>query len=277
MPVSAEQGHIPIGLPSLLETGEDEHIGLLRQWLDNCNSHGCVPADPKDRYCPRRLLYLGKNPEDDCCRLVNTNDLRHSSEPVRYIALSHPWGDPDKHTHFKSLKSNIADHIIGIDISSLPQNFRDAIAITRGVGCSYLWIDSICIRQATRDDQGHIIDEGDFLDEAGHMQDIFSSAYCVIAASSVSGMLDGFLNERERGTTLALPPRKMENNCEAQFYVSNIVDDFERDVEKSLLSQRGWVYQERALARRTIYFTDKQTYFQCGRGIRCETLSKLKR
>jgi hypothetical protein len=41
------------------------------------------------------------------------------------------------------------------------------------------------------------------------------------------------------------------------------------------LNKRGWVLQERALARRTIYFTARQTYWECGCGVRCETLTRL--
>lgn len=222
-------------------------------------------------YCPRRLLYVGKELDKPCCRLVETARLGNQRQNLRYIALSHPWGDPAEHDHFKSTKRNLPEHMNGIDESELPQNFKDAISATRGLGLSYLWIDSICILQAADGDKG------DFLDEAEHMQDIFSSAYCVIAASSAKGMSDGFLNLRDDAHVVALPPKDIGSANPAQFYISDIVDDFERDVEQGPLNQRGWVLQERALARRTIYFTENQTYWECGKGIRCETLSKLKR
>jgi hypothetical protein len=41
------------------------------------------------------------------------------------------------------------------------------------------------------------------------------------------------------------------------------------------LHSRGWVLQEHALARRTLFFTEHQTYFECGNGVRCETSTKL--
>jgi hypothetical protein len=58
-------------------------------------------------------------------------------------------------------------------------------------------------------------------------------------------------------------------------YVCDAIDDFNRDVENGQLNRRGWVLQERALARRTIYFADRQTYWECGQGVRCETLTKM--
>jgi hypothetical protein len=222
-------------------------------------------------YCPRRLLYVYEEFDELCCRLVETARLGNLRQNLRYIALSYPWGDPAAHDHFKSTKRNLPEYMNCIDESELPQNFKDAISVTRGLGLSYLWIDSICIRQASGDDKG------DFLDEAEHMQDIFSSAYCVITASSATSISDGFLNLRDDARVVVLPPKDIGSANLAQFYISDIVDDFERDVEQGFLNQRGWVLQERALARRTIYFTENQTYWECGKGIRCETLSKLKR
>jgi len=39
-----------------------------------------------------------------------------------------------------------------------------------------------------------------------------------------------------------------------------VVDDFRTDVEDGPVNHRGWVFQERALSRRIIYFTENQTY-----------------
>lgn len=102
------------------------------------------------------------------------------------------------------------------------------------------------------------------------MEDVFSSAYCVLAASSANGQSDGFLKPREDRKFLTflregLPP----------VYICQFIDDFAQHVLEGPLNKRGWVLQERALARRTIYFTDTQTYWECGDGVRCETLTKM--
>jgi len=47
-------------------------------------------------------------------------------------------------------------------------------------------------------------------------------------------------------------------------------------VDQGELNKRGWVLQERALSRRTVYFAEKQSYWECGRGVRCETLTRMK-
>jgi hypothetical protein len=46
-------------------------------------------------------------------------------------------------------------------------------------------------------------------------------------------------------------------------------------VELGDLNKRGWVFQERALSRRTMYFTKTQVYWECGKGVQCETLTKM--
>lgn len=104
------------------------------------------------------------------------------------------------------------------------------------------------------------------------MESVFSGAYCVLAASRATGQYDGFLkdlNQPRRYITV-----RREN--EQPFYVCEWIDDFSKHVLGGPLNQRGWVLQERALARRTIFFTGEQTYFECGKGIRCQSLTKIR-
>jgi hypothetical protein len=53
------------------------------------------------------------------------------------------------------------------------------------------------------------------------------------------------------------------------------IDNFKDHVLNGELNSRGWVLQEHALARRTLFFTEHQTYFECSSGVRCETSTKL--
>lgn len=155
-------------------------------------------------------------------------------------------------------------HKKGIGLEMLPATFRHAIQITRDLGFQYLWIDSICIIQGP---------DGDFNEMAKRMEDVFSRAYCVLAASSAKGQTDGFLRPREQRSYHAIPCKGRDSPV----YLCEFVDNFQEDVLESHLNQRAWVLQERALARRTIFFTDRQTYWECGDGIQCETLTKLKK
>jgi hypothetical protein len=58
-------------------------------------------------------------------------------------------------------------------------------------------------------------------------------------------------------------------------FIRETIDDFQNHVLDGPLGGRGWVLQEHALARRTIYYTDYQCYFECGDGVRCETMTKM--
>jgi hypothetical protein len=68
---------------------------------------------------------------------------------------------------------------------------------------------------------------------------------------------------------------KAGNDADGSYYVCERIENFKEHVVDGELCQRGWVLQEHALARRTIFFTEHQTYWECGEGIRCETLAKM--
>lgn len=178
---------------------------------------------------------------------------------MEYAALSHPWGSPP---HFCTSPHNVKEYIHSIDVTRMPSTFRDAVTVTRELKLQYLWIDSICIVQGPR---------GDFNVEAKRMENVFSRAYCVLAATCATGQNDGFLGRRAERKHIAFQP----DSRRAPVYVCEFIDDFDQHVLKSHLNQRGWALQERVLARRTIYFANRQMYWECGNGVRCETLMKM--
>ncbi|KAF5869598.1 putative protein kinase domain-containing protein [Botrytis fragariae] len=234
----------------------DSFMKLPRAWLAECNDNHKDVCAPKDTHIlPTRLISVAnlKKP-----KIVATADLSQSilSEGIRYIALSHKWGGMPYEAI--TTQNNLEQRQKKIPMDELPLSFRNAIAITSALGCTYLWIDSLCIIQGP---------DGDFGEEADKMQTTFNGAYCVLAACNAESAKVGFLENRESRSKYV----KI-----GDVFISPITTDFERDVLHSPLARRGWVLQERALARRTIYFTDNQTYWECGEGIRCETLAKLK-
>ncbi|KAF3800238.1 hypothetical protein GCG54_00003766 [Colletotrichum gloeosporioides] len=146
-------------------------------------------------------------------------------------------------------------------MTDLPQTFQDAIKVTRSLGIGYLWIDSLCIVQD---------DPEDWKMESRLMEQVYSSAYATLAASCASGTEDGFLKPRPWRHCVTLESGR------GSYYVCDSIDDFGRDVEQGELNKRAWILQERALSRRTIYFSEKQTYWECGRGVRGETMTKMR-
>ncbi|KAI0401501.1 HET-domain-containing protein [Xylaria palmicola] len=247
------QAGIPIGFPKLPDISSNTYFETLRQWLKDCdNNHmGCHLEDSESALAtlPTRLIDVEER-DSPYVRLLETQHSTVQVPHLRYVALSHPWGDKAKHSHYCTTRENIAHHKAGIAINILPPTFQDAIQATRQLRVRYLWIDSLCIVQGK---------DGDFEDEATHMETVFSSAYCVIAATCASGTSSGFLKSRPDRNIV-----KMERPGEAPLYFCDAINNFQQDVIEGTLSQRGWVLQERALARRTIHFANNQTYWECG-------------
>lgn len=203
---------------------------------------------------PTRLIEVGKTP-----RLVESSSIK----PSLYVALSHCWGSLNDNEKFCTYKHNIAELRESINLENLPRTFHDAIIVARGLGIRYIWIDSLCIIQD---------DKKDWESESGRMEQVFSSAYCTIAASSAKSSLDGFLaDSRPR------PYLRLRTPSAGNLYVCPTIDDFQRDVECGELNRRGWVLQERALSRRSIFYTSTQVYWECGAGVHCETLTRLQK
>ncbi|KAH6697289.1 hypothetical protein F5X68DRAFT_238664 [Plectosphaerella plurivora] len=236
---------VQVGFPTLPELGSPAQLALFDEWINVCrDTHSHPGVGPGS-----------VNPDNLPTRLVDGEDMRTSA----YFALSHCWGHGPR---FCLLKGNLDDFRQTIREKDLPKSFQDAVTVTRGLTYRYLWIDSLCIIQD---------DDDDWKREAGRMQEVFSNALCVLAASSASSSAQGFLHPPR-------PSRKsvcLESQPGRKTYISRFIDNFQTDVEDAVLNTRGWVLQERALARRTIHFTTTQTYFECGMGVYCESLTKL--
>jgi hypothetical protein len=246
---------IQIGRAELPEAGTEQHLGLLRAWLHDCDLNH---SEPKCRSLihspmPTRLINVGNN-DEDTIRLEETRP----GDTGDWIALSYRWGDLP---HFSTTPDNIRSHLLGMHLSELPLTFRDAIKVTRALGQRYLWIDSICIVQGG---------DGDFGQECKRMEDVYSGAYCVLAASCATDQRSGFLRTRPNRRRIAV-------DLGGDIFVGERIEDFRGDVLQGALHKRGWVLQEHALARRSIFFTQHQTYWECGDGVRCETMVKMKK
>jgi hypothetical protein len=258
------------GLPTFLESGSPEHFKLIKEWLQLCDEgkcghpSRCVP-ERSFEVKPARVLRVSNGADSlDMVQFVATESLENFAD---YVALSHCWGSDANGTPWCTTRQNVTERLSqGILVESLPANFRDAIQVTREIGEEYLWIDSLCIIQGDIDD---------WIAEGHKMAGIFRNAYCVLAASSATSSLQGFLQRpaSESDAHYVVVPE----SSYGPLYISSAIDDFAGDVEQGILNTRGWVLQERVLARRTIHFTNRQTYWECGGGIRCETLTFMRK
>jgi hypothetical protein len=249
---------IPVGFPELYKPGSTKHVDVLTRWINSCDlDHRCLPVN--NVFLPTRVLDVS---ERDCVAVHLVCMARDHGTAGRYLALSHRWGSSSTHELFCTLKDNIEEYKRRILDASLSYAFQYAVQITRSLGIRYLWIDSFCIIQDDLDDWNH---------ESRLMEQVFSSAYATIAATDASGTHDGFLQPRSGRQNVAM------KRGDDFYYVCEAIDEFHQDVDNADLNNRGWVLQERALSRRTIHFTKRQTYWECGEDVRCETLTKMKK
>lgn len=235
----------------------------MERWIDTCDTHDqCKQPDDQVYDLPSRLLDLSNFTKERKIRVVETKGF--VPKEISYIALSHRWGPRDK-PPLCSTKNNIDNHKKGIPLENLPKNFLDAALVCVKLDIEYLWIDCLCIIQGPG---------GDFDAEMEKIETTYANSDCVIAACSADGAYDGFLKDRKPIKYVRLPA---QNESTPELFMCENLDNFQRDVMQSGLNQRGWVFQEHALARRTLFFTDRQVYFECGYGIWCETLTHLKK
>ncbi|KAI0516941.1 heterokaryon incompatibility protein-domain-containing protein [Xylaria bambusicola] len=158
-----------------------------------------------------------------------------------YFALSHRWGASKEllltRKTLKTLKNGILAQL-------LPRTFQDAVKVTNQFGCSYLWIDSLCILQDDIDD---------WLRESTLMANVYRQATCVIAAHSAQDDNEGFLSA-SRSSFL-------------QAHTGQSYTGFHQLVNESGLSRRGWVFQERILSKRMLHFTSHHLFLEDASGI----------
>ncbi|KAF2799205.1 HET-domain-containing protein, partial [Melanomma pulvis-pyrius CBS 109.77] len=220
-------------------TGSNESLNLARKWLRNCTiHHGVCCASQDEIFRPSRLLYL----ENDSVCIHTTRDM---PKRVSYLTLSHCWG---KLHIIRLLKSNEQSFQQNLPWAYLPKTFQDAIRITRHLGFSYLWIDSLTIIQDSSEDWNH---------EAKLMGKIYKNAACNIAASDAPDSRHGCLYPRNPRT---LQPEVVRLKTDDEKYLINETDIYDNHI----LYTRAWVLQEALLARRTLDCGRGQLFWRCG-------------
>ncbi|KAH7310773.1 heterokaryon incompatibility protein-domain-containing protein [Stachybotrys elegans] len=247
-------------------TGSHESFSWVQQCLSQCDaSHKlCNQAGPEPSL-PSRVLDVGFLPSDPTKLLVTGKAITG-----RYICLSHRWGTTgDAHPAWHTLADRLESHQRGLDWEALPLVFQDAIGFTRKLGIRYLWIDSLCIVQDDRDDWAR---------EGSEMASIYSNAYLTLAAARSEGSASSMFASLDPKFTLR-PLSLPESVKAAQGFDS--VDDHGVFVRHSLthmarptigrdtgiqpfpLLRRGWVFQERFLSPRTVYFGPQEISWEC--------------
>jgi hypothetical protein len=142
----------------------------------------------------------------------------------------------------------------------------DAVKVTRNLGLKYIWIDSICIIQDFAEDWNT---------EAGKMASVYANAYVTLFADSAENDDHGFLSSRKVTPSMPLTIREKDgDNSLVTIHIRNEASGdtiFDQDtVNKSHISNRAWILQERILSRRRLHFGTTQVYWMCREAIIAE-------
>ena len=164
--------------------------------------------------------------------------LREPGQQKRgdYIALSYCWGGPQKVVTEMANRAEHQQH--GIELSRLPRTISDAARVTVSLRIRYLWVDALCIVQDDHTSKALEIEK---------MGDIYANATLVLVAGGVVRRAnEGFLEPQGE---FAVVPIRVGKSCPGV-----PVCLAPGDLEVSHIDSRGWTFQERHLASRTLEF-----------------------
>ncbi|OBT66958.1 hypothetical protein VE03_04216 [Pseudogymnoascus sp. 23342-1-I1] len=239
-----EEGKEGEGKGLLRAVPEGGGFGTARAWVRECEEgHKECNSGGGQGVLPRRVVDVGASEADIL--------VLYTSEGVKapYVTLSHCWGGD---IPGKTIKQNIANRCSsGITLSEMPQNFRDAVTITRELGIRYLWIDALCIIQDCTDDWAR---------EAAKMAAIYAGAVVMISALHAPSSTDGIL-ERPRAPLAIL---------DAPYAIQRELRTLAKELEACPLNGRGWCMQERVLSPRVLHFGTQQMFWECRACYLCE-------
>jgi hypothetical protein len=186
---------------------------------------------------------------------------KEGNKPAPYACLSHCWGTTQLLT---TTITNLHQRKEGIPWDDLPRTFQDSIVACIKLGIEYLWIDSLCIIQDSKDDW-HC--------ESANMATIYGNAFLTIAASAAADSTEGcFRTARLDSHNIKVNKADGE---EVSLHVRKTLPHFDyvhftRDNHRWPLMRRAWAFQERLLSPRVLHYGPQELAWECREASRCE-------
>ena len=239
-----------------VSTTSDSTFDLASHWLNTClQSHGvCREASNEAMMLPSRLIWLGPPNLRIRARICRTTDLKKFPP---YFTLSHCWGGANVTRLIKEVQEDFSK---AIPFDNLPKTFKDAMMITKRLGYSYIWIDSLCIIQDSIDD---------WIVESAIMGQIYRNSTCNLAALGAVDSNGGCFTTRN---PLSYRPCRLSGDDQSGLYAFGYGDPKEHNKGNSRLASRAWVFQERMLSPRSLYYGVTGISWEC---ISCSATESL--
>ncbi|KAL5315339.1 hypothetical protein ACEPPN_016206 [Leptodophora sp. 'Broadleaf-Isolate-01'] len=271
---------------STLSTGT---LSFVKSWAKTCvESHtkcGKIFDDEgggqPDPWFPDRLIQVRRKVSGALtARLVLKSNPAHFPTPISgqlsFLSFSHCWGpppDPSAPLGGRAgsvlTKDTLPKWTDTLPVNDLPLAFRHAITICAWLDLEYIWIDSLCIMQDSKED---------WETQSAVMGDIYRFAFINIAALASTSDYNGFIFSRDTRIVFGfrcslariLARNEVEWNQQRKQCILlkgqvRLLWDFQKDIQGSTASNtplftRAWVYQERSLAPRTLAFANAAVY-----------------
>ncbi|KAJ3579535.1 hypothetical protein NPX13_g1027 [Xylaria arbuscula] len=221
---------------------------VARRWMTVC--------DNEHNTCHREIG-AGKLPTS--FRLIDVQSESLVDAPVEqypsFVSLSYVWGAEPSHS-ITTRRDNLALLKQPGSLSDLPRTVRDAMEVCKRLGERYLWVDRLCIVQD---------DKKDKYGQIRSLEAIYSRATLVIVAAcgdSIQSGLTGISDSCPR------EPYQLPTSIFG-FTLSNKLSGFDKAI-RTTWNERGWTYQEAVLARRKLYFTRAEIWFECAERLQRE-------
>ncbi|EXJ75320.1 uncharacterized protein A1O5_02016 [Cladophialophora psammophila CBS 110553] len=249
-------------------------IHILKDWIVRCekNHKTCKkgldakPTDTLRRFFTSKasqLLSHGETPQGErfgkYFKLIDVQSQRIVSGAVnsRYVALSYVCGDPSTNIPIDWQHGPSARYPY-IPLR-LPNTIKDALKLTALLGERYLWVDSLCIIHN---------DQTELFTLLQSMASIYSKAVCCLAVVSGVNADSGI-----RGIGVSREGEKLQHCAKLQNCTIGLsLPPFHHILERKTYYNRGWIFQEGLLSRRTIYLTEREAFFSCGETFERESI-----
>ena len=236
-------------------SGADECIEFIRQSFTQCvQQHDCPASELS--ILPKRTIRLGKNEND--IQLHESVD-----EKADYIALSYCWGNVSDGKPLTTTLSSISSMKERLEWNVLPALFKDVITIARKLGVQYIWIDSLCIIQDSKED---------WEIESSKMASYYGNAYITLAADMTTNPYQTILVARDE--YLLSQRFEVEDGRGGLTFIEVRNHDYSFRTNFSRITKlhdRAWVFQESVLSPRIIHYTSGALFWECQKGVKSES------
>ena len=228
-------------------------FNIAKNWLRECRQTHLFCRAPIPSFTPTRLVHIVNR------NLVRVVLSQEQNAYHSYAAFSHCWG---KAKTVKLLKADLQALHHRIPILDLPLSYQEAVSVCQALDVSYIWIDSLCIIQDSKDD---------WTREAAMMQDVYQNSILNICASAAAESSEASFQCRDTSLIVPLEVDVVLKGAEMRRYQLVTSDNIGNDILSSPLRSRAWVYQESVLSKRSLSLTRGQLWWECRQTIACET------